>query len=98
MAMEQVRAQVKAQVPERGKVLVLETELVRAQAWGRAGEMALDPFWGLVPDLALEWVQVLVQLSETDRVTDQELESAEYQCHPLCHHPAFLHHRADCCH
>ena len=104
MEKEQDRALVKASVPEReldpakAMVLVLEKEPERAQAWGQAGEMEWDPVWGLVlvPVLALE----LVQARETDRVTDQELEweSAEYRCHPLCHHPAFHLHRADCCH
>ena len=89
MAMEQVRAQVKAPAserewdPERGKVLVLETELVQVQVlvldWVRAAAMERNPVWGqvLVPILALELVQaretdwVRVQVPETDRVTDQ---------------------------
>lgn len=63
-------------------VLALEKEPERAQTWDRAGEMEWDPVWGLVlvPVLALELVQasetdqVMVQLLETDRITDQERE------------------------
>ena len=89
MAMEQVRAQVKAQVPETGKVLVLETELVQVLVLVRdsvlAAVMAWDPVWGLGPFLAME----LVQARETDRVTDQELEweSAGCRCDRPVHHP-----------
>ena len=90
MAMEQVRAQVKAPAPERewdperGKVLVLETELVQVQVlvldWVRAAAMERNPV------LALETDQVRVQPPETDRVMDQELgwESAEPRCHRRC--------------